>query len=160
APDLGDRELEALGLLDAYAVLGAGHRIEDRGPAHLEQASDAAARRACLDVDLEVDVGEDGLVQHVAGGGEDLEHGGAGLGVLAVQDGAQRAALRRRGVLVDDVEALAAAEMDRSRPAEYGGSAQAVEARRTVIALFDLEHGEPAAMPLRRQRVELARTAV
>ena len=82
------------------------------------------------------------LVQRVAGRGEDLEHGGAGLGVLAAQDAQQRLALRRRGALVDDVHAFAFAFVDGAGPAEDPGGAQPVEPRRAVEAGLDVEHGE------------------
>ena len=95
-----------------------------------------------------------------AGGGEHAEHGGGRLGVLALEDTQQRLALRERGALIDDVHALSAALVDGARPAEHAGSTQSIEARRSVEALLDVEHGEPAAMPVCWQRVELTGAAV
>ena len=103
---------------------------------------------------------DDRLVQRVAGRGEDLEHRGAGIGVLAPQDAQQRRALLGRGAPVNDMHALAVALVDGPWPAKDPGGSQPVEPRRPVEAGLDVEHGETPAMAVGRQRIELAWAAI
>ncbi len=50
--------------------------------------------------------------------------------------------------------------MDCAGPSENTGGFQAVEFGGAVMACVDLDSGDRTAMPVRRQAVELARTAV
>jgi hypothetical protein len=160
AADLGFSELKAVGLLDAHTMLGAGDWIENRLPTHVQHAVNMRARPTRVDIDLILDVGEDGIVQRFAGGCEDLKHGGAGLGVVAPQDVSQSLALLGSGPLVDDVQALATGLVNRSRPAEYARRPQAVEPDRAVKARLNVVDGKPAAIAVGRQRIELAGAAI
>ncbi len=160
APDLGDGELEAVRLLDADSVLRAGDRVQDRCAAHLQDAVDARAGGARGDVDLELDLAVERLVQDIAGGGENAEHGGAGLAVLAPEDAPEAGPLLRGGTAVDHVHAFALALVNGTGPAEDACSLEPVEPGRAVEALLDVEHGQPATVAMRGERVELAGAAV
>jgi hypothetical protein len=78
----------------------------------------------------------------------------------ALCDAQQGLALLWRRTPVDNVPAFAFAFMDGAGPTEDAGRAQTVEPRRAVKALLDVEYRQPAAMPVRRQRVELAGAAI
>src|SRR5688572_8091898 len=82
AADLGDRVLEPVGHVDTHAVLSAGDGVQDRLAAPLGDAGDGHARAPRVDVHLEVDLREDRIVDFLERAGEDVEDGGAGLGVL------------------------------------------------------------------------------
>src|SRR5262245_25954804 len=82
------------------AMLGAGNRIEDRRTFRLDHAVDLGLGGAAVDVDLEIDVGDDRLMDLVAGRDEDVKYRGSGLGVLASQDAEQgRLLLGRRAAV-------------------------------------------------------------
>src|SRR5438876_1190699 len=74
-----------------------------------------------VELELEVDVGDDRLVQRVASRGKDLEHGCAGVGVFAPQDAQERRPLLGRGASVDDMHTLALALVNGAGPAEDAG---------------------------------------
>jgi len=118
------------------------------------------ARPAALDVELEIDVGNDRIVESIAGRGEHLEDGRAGLRVLAAQNAQERCALSGRCAAVNDMDAFAFAFMDRPGPAKDAARTESVEPRRAVITLLDVEHGKAMAMAMGRQRVELAGAAI
>jgi hypothetical protein len=160
ATDLGLGELEAVRLYDADAVLRAGNGIQDRLAAHLDESLDLGAGPAAVDVELEIDVGDDRVVEGVAGRGEHLIDGGARLGVIAVQDAQQGLALLGRGAPVDDMQAFALALMDRTGPAEDARASEPVKPRRAVKALLNVEDRQAPAVAVRRQGVELARAAI
>src|SRR5882757_6227418 len=71
---------------DGALVFGTGHRIDDRLAALIDVTGNFQLRTPLLYVDLEVDVGEDGIVDLAQHGREDAEHRGARLGVLAAHD--------------------------------------------------------------------------
>jgi hypothetical protein len=75
-----------------------------------------------------------------------------------MQDAQQGLALLWRRTPVDNVPAFAFE--DGAGPTEDAGGAETVEPRRAVKALLDVEYREPAAMPVRRQRVELVGAAI
>src|SRR6185312_4517871 len=106
------------------------------------------------------DVGEDRLMHRFEGGGEDIEDGGAGLGILAAQDSQQSRALRRIGALVDNDRSLAMAEMDRPGPGENARNLQPIEFRVTVMTAADLKSHHRLAKAVRGQAVELTGTAI
>jgi hypothetical protein len=99
-------------------------------------------------------------MQHIAGRGEHIEHGGEGLGVLTAQNACQRLALCRRGALVDDVDAFALAFVNRPRPAEDPRGAQGLKPCSAEKTLLDIVDGQSAAVAVARAGVELARAAI
>ena len=76
---------------------------------------------------VEIDVGEHRVVHLAQHREEDLEHRGAGLGVLAAHDPQQRIALQGVGALVDDGQGLAVAHVDGPRVLEDARELQAIE---------------------------------
>src|SRR4051794_19757598 len=145
---------------DGAVVFGAGHRIDNRLAALLDVASHLQPCPPLLDVDFEVDVGEDGIVELGQCGRKNIEHRGARLGVLPAHDAQYRVPLRWIGALVDDRERLAVAEMDRSRPGEHPGDSQAVKFGVAMVTSVDLHADHGGAVAVGRQGVELARTTV
>src|SRR5262245_41929636 len=107
ASDLGLGELEAIGLHDADAVLGASNRIEDRRALRFNHAVDLGLGGAAVDIDLDIDIGDDRLMHLVAGRDEDVEYRGSGLGVLASQDAEQGSPLLGCRAAVEHLLALA-----------------------------------------------------
>src|SRR4051812_27241620 len=93
APDLRKFELEAIRTVDANAVLGLRHGIEDGLTARFDMTGYYEAGTPALDVDLEFDIREDRFVNLVQRAGKDIEEGRAGLRVLARQDAQQGSAL-------------------------------------------------------------------
>ena len=91
---------------------------------------------------------------------EDIENGGARLGVLAAQDTQQGLALGLVGAAVDDQGRFAMAFMDGAGPDEHARHPQPVELGCAVMALMDLEPDHGAAMAISRQAIELAGTAI
>src|SRR5258708_14242064 len=87
---------------------------------------------------------------------EDLEEGGAGLGVLTRHDLEERLALFRRGALVDDGLDFAMAHVDRARPGGGRGQAQAVEFHLAIMAFIDLYADRRAASAIGGRGIELA----
>jgi len=126
----------------------------------LDIAVDLEAGAALVDVDLEIDVGKHRIKSLRQHRGKHVEHGGAGIGVLAGHDAQDGVALVRRGALVDDRKRLAVAHMDRSGPAEDARQAQPVELHIAMVTLVDLDADDGAAMAVRRQGIELAGTAI
>src|SRR6202011_5208925 len=68
--------------------------------------------------------------------------------------------LRGVGALVDDRERLAVAEMNRSRPGENTGDAQAIKFGIAVVTRVDLHANDGRAVAVSWQRVELAGATV
>src|SRR5258708_4751078 len=91
---------------------------------------------------------------------EDLEEGGAGLGVLTRHDLEDRLALFRRGALVDDGLDFAMTHVDRARPGGGRGQAQAVELHLAVMTFLDLYPDRRATGTVGGQGVELAGTTI
>jgi hypothetical protein len=118
------------------------------------------SRRRCtrIDVAREIDRGEDRIVDLVERGREHVEDGCSGIGVLARDDRQYRFALRRRGARVDDGLRFAFALVNGPRPGDEHGELQAVELDVAEVSLVDACAHRCAAMALRGQRVELART--
>jgi hypothetical protein len=82
------------------------------------------------------------------GRGVDREHRRERIGVLPGHDLEQGVALGIVGALVDEGERLAIAFVDRARPFEDGGDAQAVEPGVAMMAFVDLDAGDGVAMAL------------
>src|SRR3954469_17910337 len=61
-PDLSQMEFKTIGIVDADAMLCSGDRIDNGFAARRHIAGDAQFCPAAIDIDLEVDVGKDGLV--------------------------------------------------------------------------------------------------
>src|SRR5579862_5640171 len=142
-PHLGKRIFESVRDIDAHAIFRAGDRILDRLATTLGDAAHGQPALAGVDIDVEVDGGENGRVHFLQGGGEHLEDCGAGLGVLAAEDAQKRAALRFARPLVDDDRRLTLALVNGARPTEDTDEPQPVEPGVAVIALVDLHarHG-------------------
>jgi hypothetical protein len=114
----------------------------------------------CLDVDLDVDWLEDGLVNLAVGCGKDVPDGLARFGVFSGQDREQGGALVFVGALVDDEECLAAALVDRARPAVPGSKNQPVEPDVSEPSFVDALGLETLADPFSGPAIELARTTI
>ena len=112
----------------------------------LHHAVDLGPGAAAVDVQLEIDVGDDRLVHRVAGRGKDLEHRGARLGILTPQDAEQGRTLLRRCPAIENMDAFAFALVDGPGPAEDCRGLEPVKPGRAMEALFDVEHGQPAAV--------------
>ena len=67
----------------------AGHRVADRLTARLNDAGNLEGCGPPIHVHLELDLGEERLMNGPEGGGEDLEDRRTGLGVLAAHDAQQ-----------------------------------------------------------------------
>src|SRR6185312_9499833 len=151
---------EAADDVDAWSVLAAGDRIDDWLAAPLRHARHGQTRLSVFDVYLEFDRQEHRWMQLVERCGEYLEDRRARFGVLTGHDAQQRLALLRRRALVDDDRGLAFALVDRTRPAEHADETQTVQLRVAMEALINLKTAYRLAKSVRRQGVELARTAV
>jgi hypothetical protein len=150
ASDLGLEELEAIGLDDADAMLGSCNRIEDRRASHLGDAVDFGAGRAGANVHLEGEVGDDRLVERVAGRDENMEHGGAGFGVLTSQDAEKGSPLLGRCATVEHVHDFAFPFVNGAGPAKNCRSLQPVEPRRPMEATLDIVHRQGVAVSVGR----------
>src|SRR5581483_2408901 len=102
-------------------------RIDDRLPARLDAAWHDQTGLAGIDVDLEIDPGEDRLLNLLQHRREDLKERGARLGVLTANDAQQRFPLRGTCTLVDEEGGMAMAFMDRTRKIEHADEFQAIE---------------------------------
>src|SRR5262249_37801551 len=114
AADLGDPELEAVRQVDAHAVLRP-LRVDDRLAARLDQARDGDARAPRGDVAGEVDRREERREDAAQRAVIYIEVRRAGLGILALEDPAQRVALGRVGAGVDHDLPGPVALVDRAR---------------------------------------------
>jgi hypothetical protein len=141
-------------------MLGSRDRIDDRLAARFDQIRDLQPSLARVDVDLEIDVGEDRIVDFREGTGKDLEHRGAGLGILTAEDAQQGFALWRARAPVDDDAGFPVAFVDGARPRQDERRAQPVEPRRAVVSFVDLHADDGPTVAVGRQGVELARTAI
>src|SRR5262249_59041281 len=109
---------------------------------------------------LESDGGEDRLMQFLERGGEHIEDGRPGLGILPGEDAQQRRPLRLARALVNHDRRFALALVDRARPAEDAYEPQPVQLGPAMLAVIDLEAADGLAMPVRRQSIELTGAAV
>ncbi len=151
--------LEAVRQHDPHPVLGAGDRIADRLDHRLDQARDPEAAAAGGLVVLELDAGEDRLVDLVDGRGQNVEDGRPGLGLLALEDSEDSVHLLAAGALVDDRQNFAAALVDRPRPGDQLRPGHAIEDDRTKMPALDPHGDRGPAIAMGRQGVELAGAA-
>jgi hypothetical protein len=150
ASDLGLEEFEAIGLDDADAMLGSCNRIENRRASHLGDAVDPRVGGAGADVHVEGEVGDDRLVESVAGRDENVEHGGAGFGVLTPHDAEKGSPLLGRCATVEHVHAFAFPFVNGAGPAENRGGLQSVEPCRSMEAALDVVHRQGVAVSVGR----------
>src|SRR5580692_3624393 len=146
APHLGERIFESVRDIDADAILRAGDRILDRLAAALGDAAHDQPALTGVDVDVEVDGGENGFVEFLKRRREHLKDGGAGLGILAAEDAQERPALRLARPLVDHDRRFTFALVNGARPAEDANKTYAVEPGVAVITLVDLHAGHGLAI--------------
>jgi|tagenome__1003787_1003787.scaffolds.fasta_scaffold20701267_2 hypothetical protein len=128
--------------------------------ARFYEPRDQNARGATVDIHLKFDATKDGLVYLLECGGEDLPYCGTRLGIPTAQDAQERIALRFCRALIDHDLRFAFSLVDGPRPCEDASCCQAVEAGVAMMAVNDLEGRQRLAFAVRRQRIELARTAV
>jgi hypothetical protein len=115
AANFGKFEFEAVAVIDPHAVLRFRHGIENRLATRLDLAGNDDASAALLDVDREIDLGEDRLVKLVPRRGEAVEDGGAGFGVLAGKDAQERITLRLFCAGIDEDRRFPVARVDGTR---------------------------------------------
>src|SRR6185437_15217771 len=152
--------LEALGKVNADALLRLGHRVQDGLAVTFGDAGHLEAGAAGVHIHLELDGLELRRMEGFERGREDLEDGRAGFGVLAAEDAQQGFALGGGGALVQDEGGLAVTVMDRAGPAEDGDEAKLVETRAAVEAARDLHAGDRLAIAVGGKRAELAGAGV
>src|ERR1700730_15913809 len=86
AASLSDGIFETVRQIETSSVLRPRHRIEDRLPTPCDHAVDDQASFACLNIHVEVDLGENGVMHLLERRGKHLEECGSGLGILAADD--------------------------------------------------------------------------
>src|SRR5208337_2787683 len=160
ASHLGDAVFKPLRQLDARVVLGAGDRIADRFAPALDHVRNHQPGSAALDVDLELDLGEDGIVDFREGRGKDLPDGCTRLGILPGENAQQGLALSRRGLLMDDQLHLTVAFVDCSGPGRYPRYLEAVKPGAAVIPFIDGIAEDRFAVAVGRPGIELAGAAI
>src|SRR5687768_10076801 len=160
ASDLGDLEFEAGRQIDTRPGLCPSYRVLDGLAAALDQARHDVTALARFHVHVEVDLGEDRIIDFHECREVDGEHCRHRIRILACHDLEQRLALLGVGPFVDKRLSLAAALVDRARPLIYPANTQTIELHIAVVALFDLNRHRGLAVPVRRQRIELTRTPI
>src|SRR6516225_9230455 len=154
ASDLRKRVFESVNHVDANAVLGLRHRIEDRLAAPFGNALHHHAAAPSGYDGFNIDRRKDRRMHFFEGGSENIKNCRAWLGILSAEDTKQSGALRFRGSLIDDHSCFAFAFVNRAGPAEDSDKLQAVEIGRTVITLLDLHAGHCQAMAMGRQAIK------
>ena len=109
---------------------------------------------------LEVDFGEDRIVDLVERRREHLKDGGAGLSVLAAHDPEDRVALRIGRAIVDREGRFTMTKVDGLWPRKDSGELHTVKAGVAMVALINRDPYDSAAVAVCWQRVELTGTAV
>src|SRR5438309_9821062 len=140
-------------------LLPADH-VADRLAGHLDIARYRQSPTPAVDIYLEVDGGEHGLMHCGHRRRVDREHGRERVGVLAGHDFEQGVALLRAGALIDEGEGLAIPLVNCSRPFEEGTDLQAVERSVAMLSLIDLDTGHGIAVAFIRKGIELAWAAI
>ena len=148
ASNFGERIFEPVHHIDTHAVFCASYRIEDGFAAAFGYVLDDQMSASRRDVGLEVDRGENRVVQLFEGRGKNIEDSCSWLGVLTAQDAQQCAALRLGRPLVNNHRRFTLALMNGTRPAEYADELQAIELRVAMMALFDLHTCNSLAMTM------------
>src|SRR4051794_5264000 len=100
--NLSSRVFEAMRQFNADLMRFAGDSIADRLTARLNDAGDLQSCRPPIHVHLELDLGEDRLMDGLEGGGEDLKDRRSRLGVLTAHDAEQALPLFGSRSPVDD----------------------------------------------------------
>src|SRR5579859_4231381 len=132
AADLRKRVFEAVRHVDPGAVLGLGHRIEDRLAAAFGDAVHCHATPTGSDVALKIDRRKNRRMHLLEGGREDVEDCCSRLGILSAENAKQGTALCFARSFVDDDGGFALAFVNRAGPAEDSDKFQTVELGRTV----------------------------
>ena len=141
-------------------MLPLGDGIQDGLAARFHQIANLECGAPRLDVDFQIEMSEDRVMHLLVGCSEDLEHGRAGLGILAAHDAQERLPLRWGRALVNNRDNLAMALVNGARPGENAAEFQAVEFCLAVIAFVDRDPDDGLAVSMRRQGVKLARAAI
>jgi hypothetical protein len=152
--------LEASRQVDPGAVFVAGHRIEDRFTACFNQSRHVHARRAGIDIDLELDIREYGIMDLLEGSRENLKEGRARFGVLACHDAQQSLPLLIRRALVNNRDDFSPAFVNSARPLQDHTDLQTIELRVAMSAFVDLNESDGAATSLGWACSKLAGTTV
>ena len=138
APDLGQSKFKAIRHVEARAVRLLCHRIYDRLSARFHDALNDETRVPRVSAfDVEVDFGEDRIVNLFKHRSVDLKECRAWFGVLTAHDAQNSLALRGARALIDDGDCFAVALMDRARPGKHACEIQPVELSVAVAALID-----------------------
>src|SRR5262249_18075204 len=160
APDFGKGVFEPIDHVDAHAMLGPRHRIEDRLTAAFRHSRHDQARLSGGYIDLKVYRGKDRIMPFFQRGGEYVEDRRPGFRILPADDTQQRGSLRLRRPLVNYYYRFPFALMDGAGPAQDADEPESVEFGRAVMPALDLVPCDRMAVSVRRQPVELAGTAI
>src|SRR5262249_10585491 len=118
APDFGKGVFEPIDHVDAHAMLGPRHRIEDRLTAAFRHSRHDQARLSGGYIDLKVYRGKDRIMPFFQRGREYVEDRRPGFRILPADDTQQRGSLRLRRPLVNYYYRFPFALMDGAGPAQ------------------------------------------
>jgi hypothetical protein len=141
-------------------MFSASYRVFDRFSVTFGNARHTQSACTGVDIHLEVNWCENGVVKLFKGSGEDLENSRAGFGVLTRKDAKEGIPLGFGCLLVNDDRSLTSAFVDGAGPTEDAGKSKTVQFGVAVIALIDLHADNSLAKPVRWEGIELARAAV
>src|SRR5260370_23287267 len=127
ASNLRKRVFESINHVDANAVLGLRHWIEDRLAAPFGNALHHHAAAPSGYVGFNIDRRKNRRMHFFEGGSEYVKNCRSRLGILSAEDAKQSGALCFRRSLVDDHRCFAFALVNRAGPAENSDKLQAIE---------------------------------
>jgi hypothetical protein len=141
-------------------MFSASYRVLDRFSVTFGDARYTQSACTGVDIHLEVNWCENGVVKLLKGGGKNLENGCSGFGVLTRKDAKERFPLGFGCLLVNDHRGLTSTFVDGAGPTKDAGKSNTVQLGVAVIALIDLHADNSLAKSVRWEGIELARAAV